>query len=253
MSFDVSASAYSRFMGQYSEPLAALFADWCSIEHGQRALDVGCGTGALTAQLAARLGERAVAAIDPSASFVTALRDRLPDVRAAIASAEDLPFADNEFDVALAQLVVHFMTDPVAGLREMGRVTRPGGIVAACVWDYSGQTGPVSVFWAAARELDPSARGESGLAGTTEGHLADLFDEAGLQNVRSSSLTVTRRFESFDDWWRPYTLGVGPAGQYVATLSKADRNALRARCARLLPVAPFETTAKAWCARGESA
>ncbi|MBO0876900.1 MAG: methyltransferase domain-containing protein, partial [Pseudonocardia sp.] len=131
MSFEVSAEAYGRFMGRFSEPLSAEFVRLVDPSQGQRVLDVGCGTGALTAVLARRLGPAAVAAVDPSASFVAAVRKRLPDVRAERAPAERLPFPDGSFDAAIAQLVVHFMPDPVGGLREMARVTRPGGTVAA--------------------------------------------------------------------------------------------------------------------------
>ena len=138
MTFDVTAAAYAAFMGRWSQPLALGFADLAGVRGGQRALDVGCGPGALTEQLVARLGSAAVAAIDPSASFVAATRERFPDVDARSGSAEELPFADDAFDLALAQLVVHFMADPVRGLAEMARVTRPGGLVAACVWDHGG-------------------------------------------------------------------------------------------------------------------
>ena len=133
MSFDVGADAYTRFMGRYSEPLAARFADLAGVRPGQRALDVGCGPGALTAELAGRLGAGEVCAVDPSESFAGAAGERLPGVTVSVAAAERLPFPDGAFDAVLAQLVVHFMADPVAGLREMGRVTRRGGVVGACV------------------------------------------------------------------------------------------------------------------------
>ncbi|HEX8024876.1 MAG TPA: class I SAM-dependent methyltransferase, partial [Candidatus Limnocylindrales bacterium] len=180
MSFDVAATSYDRFMGRYSRPLAPSLASFAGVSAGQRAIDVGAGTGALTAELVARLGTVAVAAVDPSAPFVAALVERFPGVDVRAASAESLPFADRSFDVALAQLVVHFMADPVAGLREMARVTERGGIVAACVWDHAGEHGPLGAFWAAARELDPTAPDESTLPGVREGHLAELFAAAGL-------------------------------------------------------------------------
>src|SRR3954447_25948034 len=125
-------------MGRYSEPLADQFVDLAGIEPGQRALDVGCGPGVLTARLVQRCGAESVSAVDPSSSFVEAARERLPGVDVREASAEDLPFADGGFDVALAQLVVHFMAGPVAGLREMGRVAVPGATVSASVWDHHG-------------------------------------------------------------------------------------------------------------------
>ncbi|MEV6932610.1 class I SAM-dependent methyltransferase [Dactylosporangium sp. NPDC051485] len=251
MSFEVAADAYGRFMGRYSEPLATQFAGFAE---GGRTLDVGCGTGALTAELVARLGHELVAAADPSAAFVAAARARLPEVDIRRAAAEDLPFAGGEFDAALAQLVVHFMADPVAGLREMARVTRPGGVVAACVWDHAGGGGPLAAFWTAARQLDPQARDESGLAGARHGHLAELFAAAGLRDVEETSLTVRTTFAGFDDWWEPFTLGVGPAGDYVKGLDAARRDALRARCATLLPRhGPIEITASAWTASGRVA
>jgi SAM-dependent methyltransferase len=252
MSFDVSAEAYGRFMGQFSEPLAVQFAEYAGVRAGQRAVDVGCGPGALTAPLVDRLGADAVAAIDPSEPFVEAARERFPGVDVRAGDAEHLPFADDDFDVALAQLVVLFMTDPATGLLEMRRVTRPGGVVAACVWDHAGDAGPLSTFWRAVRETDPGAGDESGLPGVREGHLAELFDAAGLTDIEDSVLTVRVPFASFEDWWEPYTLGVGPAGDHVAKLGDATREELQARCAALLPVAPFEIAASAWCVRAHA-
>ena len=250
MSFDVPAQAYGRFMGRFSEPLAPRFADFADLDAGQTALDVGCGPGALTSVLVERLGAGAVTGIDPSAPFVAAARDRFPSTTVEQGSAEALPFASGTFDRTLAQLVVHFMADPVAGLREMARVTRPGGAVVASVWDHAGEAGPLSTYWRAVRELDPAARDESGLAGTGEGQLAALAQSAGLADVEPSSLTVRVRFATFGDWWEPYTLGVGPAGGYVAGLDDDGRAALRERCAELLPPAPFEQAASAWCVVG---
>ena len=175
MSFDVAAEAYDRYMGLYSTQLSAPFADVARVHPGQRVVDVGCGPGALTAELVARVGPSGVAAVDPSESFVAASRERYPGVDVRQAAAERLPFPDDAFDAALAQLVVHFMQDPVAGLAEMGRVTRPGGSVAACVWDHAGSQGPLRLFWDAARELDPDVADESDLPGTREGHLVELF------------------------------------------------------------------------------
>jgi SAM-dependent methyltransferase len=248
VTFDVSADAYLRFMGRYSEPLAVQFADLSRISRGQRILDVGCGPGALTAELVSRAGLDAVSAVEPSASFAAAVRERLPGVDVRRSAAERLPFPDDAFDAALAQLVVHFMTDPVAGLREMGRVTRPGGVVSACVWDHAGDRGPLAVFWQAVRQLDPAAHDESDLAGVREGHLATLFAQAGLNGTQVSTLTVQAGYASFGDWWEPFTLGVGPAGAYVASLAPDRRAALREQCRRLLPAGPIEISATAWAA-----
>jgi SAM-dependent methyltransferase len=235
-----------RFMGKYSEPLAMLFADLPGLTPGQSVLDVGCGPGALTAELVRRQGGALVSAVDPSESFVAAARERLPGVDVRLAAAEQLPFPDGAFDAALAQLVVHFMTDPVAGLREMGRSCRPGGTVAACVWDHAGGRGPLSLFWQAAHELDPSAAGEAGLAGARQGHLADLCARAGLGLMHETVLTVRVSFASFEDWWEPFTLGVGPAGAYLAALAPARRGALRDCCQQHWPEGPGTIAASAW-------
>ena len=250
MTFAVQADAYDRFMGRYSVPLAPKLADFAGVLVGQRVLDVGCGPGALTAVLAERLGAEAVSAVDPSEPFVAAARERHPGVAVEEAAAERLPFGDEEFDAALAELVVHFMADPVAGLREMARVTRRRGVVAACVWDHAGGRGPLSAFWEAARELDPDVQDESQLAGAREGHLAELFAEAGLDEVTESSLTVEVEHPSFEEWWEPFLLGVGPAGVFAAGLKAERRHRLRELCRGLLPSPPFVVTARAWAARG---
>jgi len=239
-------------MGRYSEPLAALFADLAGVRPGQRLLDVGCGPGALTAELVSRTGADAVSAVEPSASFAAAARDRLPGVDIRQATAEQLPFPDDAFDAALAQLVVHFMADPVTGLREMGRATRPGGVVAACVWDHAGGRGPLTVFWSAARELDPAVDDESGLPGVREGHLASLFAQAGLDQIQAARLTVRVRHAGFGPWWEPFTLGVGPAGAYLASLDPDQQAALRERCRQRLPAGPIEVSATAWAATGRA-
>ena len=251
MAFDVTAEAYGRFMGRFSEPLAGELADLADVVAGSRlrVLDVGCGPGALTAELVRRVGPDAVAAVDPSEPFVVAARGRLPDVDVRRATAEALPHPDGAFDAALAQLVVHFMADPVAGLREMGRVTRPGGVVAACVWDFAGERAPLTTFWHAAGQLDAATVDESGLAGAREGHLVELAGAAGLAGAEQSELTVRVTYPTFEDWWQPYTLGVGPAGDHVARLDDARRDALRARCAALLPPPPIEVVATAWAVR----
>ena len=250
MSFAVAAEAYDRFMGRYSVPLAPQLADLAGVSSGQQVLDVGCGPGALTAELVRRLGSAAVSAVDPSEPFVAAVQERHPEVTVRRASAEELPFPNEAFDAALAQLVVHFMEDPVAGLGEMARVTRQGGVVAACVWDHGGNHGPLSLFWEVARELDPEVEDESHLAGTREGDLAELFQAAGLHEIEDTALSVSVEHPTFDDWWEPYTLGVGPAGTYVAGLDPERREQLRERCQERLPAPPLVLSARAWATRG---
>jgi ubiquinone/menaquinone biosynthesis C-methylase UbiE len=250
VSFDVAAEAYDRFMGRYSTQLSARMADLAGLRAGQRVLDVGCGPGALTAELVRRIGPEAVAAVDPSEPFVSAARSRNPGVQVLQASAEHLPFADDEFDAALAQLVVHFMKDPVAGLAEMARVTRRDGAVVACVWDHGGHQGPLSLFWQAARDLDPTVDDESRRAGAREGHLAELFAEAGLRDIEASVMTASLEHPTFESWWEPFTGGVGPAGSHVAGLDAERQIELRERCRQLAGGAPFVVTARAWAARG---
>jgi len=251
VTFEVAAEAYDRFMGRYSLQLSPQLAELAGVRGGQRVLDVGCGPGALTAELVDRLGPEAVSAVDPSEQFVAAARVRNPGVDVLQASAEDLPFANHAFDATLAQLVVHFMTDPVAGLAEMARVTRQGGVVAACVWDFGGGgQGPLGPFWTAARELDPEVAGESQLPGAREGHLAKLLEAAGLRAIEETAHSASLEHASFEDWWEPFTLGVGPAGTYAAGLDEERQAELREACRRMLPSAPFSIAARAWAARG---
>lgn len=253
MTFAVAADSYDRFMGRYSVPLAPRFADFAGVTVGQRVLDVGCGPGALTGELVRRAGADHVSAVDPSEPFVNAARERNPGIDVRLAPAENLPFADGSFDVSLAQLVVHFMSDPVAGLREMARVTQPGGAVAACVWDFAGERAPLSVFWAAAREVDPEAMDESSLAGAREGHVSELLHQAGLRDVEAGSLSVEVEHQTFEEWWEPFTLGVGPAGAYANGLDPDRQAQLRERCREKIRSAPFVLPAYVWAARGRAA
>ena len=252
MSFRVPAEAYDRFMGRYSVPLAPQLASFAEVTVDQRALDVGCGPGALTTELVERLGPDAVTAVDPSEHFVRAARERLPGVNVVRASAEHLPFPDGSFDAVLAQLVVHFMADAVAGLTEMARVTRSGGVVAACVWDHAGGQGPLGAFWEAAHALDPEVADESDLAGVREGHLEELFEAAGLQKIEARILSVSIEHPTFQEWWEPFMLGVGPAGSYTAGLEPDRQRQLRDLCHERFPTEPFVVTARAWAARGRA-
>jgi len=250
VTFAVAAEAYDAFMGRYSKLLSPQMADLAGISSGQRVVDVGCGPGALTSELVARLGAANVAAVDPSVSFVDAAHERNPGVDVRLASAEMLPFPDSTFDAAIAQLVVHFMAEPVRGISEMARVVRPGGVVAACVWDHAGDQGPLGLFWTVARSLDAEVEDESNLAGAREGHLANLLEQAGLDDVASTAISADLQLPSFHAWWEPFTGGVGPAGAYVAHLGPERQAALRERCRAALPDGPFTLPARAWAARG---
>jgi SAM-dependent methyltransferase len=253
VSFEVPAESYDAFMGRYSRHLSPQLADLAGVAAGQDVLDVGCGPGALTAELVSRVGSDHVTAVDPSERFVDAIRDRFPGVAVERATAEELPLPNHSVDAALAQLVVHFMTDPVAGLLEMARVTKPGGAVAACVWDHAeGGSGPMSVYYEALHEVDPSRPNESGRPGTRPGQLAELFRETGLDDIEETTLVARVNHPSFEDWWAPYELGVGPAGAYVASLEAPRRRELREFCRPRMPQAPFTITGKAWAARGSA-
>jgi SAM-dependent methyltransferase len=247
MTFNVAAESYDRFMGRYSKKLAAQMADLARVAAGQRVLDVGSGTGMLTDELLGRTEN--VSAIDPSEPFVVTLRERHPDLDVQLGAAEELPYEDGTFDAALAQLVVHFMSDPVRGLAEMARVTRDDGVVAACVWDHEGGQTPIASFWQAARELDPDVHDESGLAGGRAGHLTQLFEEAGLRDVEETALAVRGEHLTFEDWWQPFTLGVGPAGAYFQELPPEQQQQIEQRCRELLPP-PITLETRAWAARG---
>ena len=241
MSFDVAADAYARFMGRYADPLAELFVDLV-LDVGRllpddRVLDVGCGPGTVTAVLAGRLGSDRVAAVDPSPALVSAARDRFTSVEVHEASAEDLPFGDAEFGAAVAQLVVPFMADPVRGLSEMRRVVRPGGAVAACAWD--AVDGPLAAFWREAEALDPGAASATDLPGAGEGRLPALMRAAGLHDVHATTLEVHVEVPTFEEWWSPFAYGIGPAGEYFASLTAAQQDALRTRCATALSEEPI--------------
>jgi SAM-dependent methyltransferase len=241
-------------MARYSDQLAAPLADLAGVHAGQRALDVGCGPGALSAELVRRLGPARVSAVDPSASFVAAARDRLPGLDVRQGAAERLPFVNDSFDAALAQLVVQFMTDPVAGLREMARVTRPGGMVVACVWDRGGGRSPTSLFRRAASDLDPARNAGTGSApGASEGELQALFEQARLVDVTPSEIVVRAPRIPFEEWWAPLMLGVGPGGDYLLALDDEGRDRLRDRCEELWNAQPPTVTVAAWVATGRTA
>ena len=248
--FQVPGESYDRFMGRYSVPLAVVFADAAGVEPGWTALDVGCGPGALTAELARRLGPENIAAVDPSKPFVEACRRRHPGVDVRLGRAEELPYPDGRFDAALAQLVLHFVSDPDAAARELGRVVREGGLVAACVWDFAGGMTMLRLFWDAARALAPD-QAETRRFGR-EGEIAELFAGVGLAELRSGALDVSVRYEDFDDFWTPFLGAAGPAGSYVSSLDEERQRRLREELRLRLgsPDGPFPLAARAWFAVG---
>jgi len=251
--FQVSGETYDRFMGRYSAPLAVAFADALAIAPGLDALDVGCGPGALTAELVRRLGAEHVTAVDPSESFVEACRARQPGVDVRLGRAEELPYPDASFDAALAQLVLHFVSDPEAAAREMRRVVRPGGLVAASVWDLGGGMTMLRTFWLAAKAIDPSAPVEAERRRFgREGEIGELFRAAGLAEVTESSLEVSVTYADFDDLWAPFLTATGPAGAYVASLDDERRARVREDLRTRLdsPDGPFTLPARAWYATG---
>jgi SAM-dependent methyltransferase len=249
MTFDVSGDAYDTFMGRYARELAPVFADFAGVGSGQNVLDVGCGSGILTGELAARVGPENVAAVDPS-PLVDAAAARVPGADVRRGAAEALPWPDASFDAALAQLVLHFLDDPVAGLVEMSRVTRPGGVVAAASWNFDEML-LLSTFWKAAGSVVPAAPAET-LEMESLDAFAGLARRAGLSQVDGQALDVSTRYESFDELWGSFQRGVGPAGQFCASLDPETRDAIRDEYRRLLgePDASFTLSAQAWALRG---
>lgn len=251
--FQTTGDAYDLFMGRYSRSLARPFADAAGLAAGQNVLDVGCGPGALTTELARRLGTDAVVAVDPSPPFVAACAARVPGVQVRQGRAEQLPFPDGSFDRVMAQLVLHFVADPPAAAREFRRVLRPRGVVAACAWDAAEGMQMLRAFWGAARRVDD---GEVAMAEALrfgrDGEITELFDAAGLVDVRETVLEVTSTYSGFDELWAGFLTGIGPAGTFLVSLDGPRRAVLRAATFEHLgsPSGSFALTATARCAMG---
>jgi SAM-dependent methyltransferase len=250
--FSVAGEKYDRFMGRYLPTLAVAFADAAGVDSGMSVLDVGCGPGGLTRELVARVGADNVAAIDPSPPFVEAVRERYPGVDVREGGAEEMPFEEGAFDAALASLVVAFMRDPEAGVSEMSRVTKPGGVVAACMWDVAAGMTMLRVMGEASTSVVPDRPVGQPLPGTREGDLGELLRGQGLAEVEEGTVAASADYEDFDDWWEPFTYGIGPHSGYVMSLGEEQRAAIREACRELLgnPSGPFTLDARAWFARG---
>ena len=240
----VSDTAYDDFMGRFSYRLALVFADFAGVSAGDRILDVGAGTGALTAELVRRAA--VAAAAEPSGAFVAALHRRFPGIDAREAGAEDLPWPDAAFDGALAQLVVAFMRDAAAGVREMQRVVRPGGTVAVCMWDRDG----MEMLAAVDRTRDALGDAREVTPYRTRAEIESLLPGADVE-----LLTVEAAYSDFEDLWASLVGGVGPAGVWAASLDEERRRAARAELFRQLdePSGPFELVGRAWAARATRA
>ena len=252
------AEAYEVMMGRWSRQLAPLFVEFAGVRDGERVLDVGCGTGSLSATLVRVTGASKIVGIDPSKGFIEYARTLVTDSRVTfeLGDAQELPYADGSFDRCMALLIVHFVPDAPKAANEMRRVTRKGGVVATTMWDGSRAHELTRCFWNAAVAIDPTAKRPAerrGSYGSAEA-LSDLLKGAGLTDIEVTDLTMPCQFSSFDDYWLPVTEGQGPSGAYLARLSEDDRAALRERLRQDLlgnrADGPFTLQAKAWAVKG---
>jgi ubiquinone/menaquinone biosynthesis C-methylase UbiE len=250
--------AYDRHVGRYGAELAAGMIRIAEVRPGQRAIDVGCGTGALAVALAALLGEENVAAIDPSERFVEVCRSRIPGADVRVGVAESMPFGDASFDAVLAQLVVDGMDDARQGLAEMRRVARSGGTVAACVWDFDGGMTLLRAVWKAALALDEDRAHEFGAnsrrPSSRPEELKELWHATGLEDVAVGKLTAGADYADLDDLWYPFAAGVGRLGAFVQALDETARSRMKLDVGRNLgnPSGPFRLIAEAWYVRGRA-
>lgn len=249
--------AYDRYVGRYGPELARELLRVTGVVAGQRALDVGCGTGALTHALAEVLGPTKVAAVDPSEEFVAACRARMPEVEVRLGAGERLPWEDDSFDAVLAQLVMDKMDDARSGVREMQRVARPAGTVSACVWDFAEGMTLLRGIWDAAVDVDAQLARSLGADRrnpcSRPGELEQLWHDAGFERVEASVIEAGADYADFDDLWYPFANGVGAPGHFHDLLDPPGRERFKLRAAERLgsPSGRFRLTAKAWCVRGD--
>jgi SAM-dependent methyltransferase len=248
---------YERYVGRWSSQVAPRFLDWLGVPASLRWLDVGCGTGALTAAIAAQGRPASLMGVDPSEGFLRSARARLGDhATFQIADARDLPLPDASVDVVVSGLALNFVPQPERALAQMRRVTVAGGRIAAYVWDYAGRMELMRHFWDAAVALFPEA------AALDEGPrfplcqpdaLQAAFGNAGLATVTTAPIDIDTRFASFDDYWSPFLGGQGPAPAFAMSLDAGARERLRERLARTLPSradGTIELVARAWAVQG---
>lgn len=252
--------AYERYIGRWTRPVADLFLGWLDQPVGLRWVDVGCGTGALTAELLRRASPTSVVGVEPSEAFLRRARTSVSHDRAAflLGDAQDLPLAASRADVIVSGLVLNFVPDPRRALGEMLRVIAPGGTIAAYVWDYGGEMQMLGFFWRAVVDLFPDDAGFVEVERfelCEPGALEELFVASGLEAVAVRALDVQTPFADFEDYWSPFLLGQGPAGAFCASLSERDRERLGRHLEANLPIGPTGTidlVARAWSVRGRA-
>jgi SAM-dependent methyltransferase len=252
------AEAYERFMGRWSRLVAPALVEFAEVHDGGEVLDVGSGTGALSAAVRDATKTTRVVGIDPSQGYVKHANDKEggPRVRFAVGDAQALALPDATFDRTMSLFVLNFVPDRARALAEMIRVTKPGGMVVAAVWDYGDGMEMLRAFWDEATVFDPAIakRDEKDMPLCRKGELAAAWRKANLVDVHETALVVTLRFASFDDYWSPFALGQGPAGAYVAKLPADRRAELGSRLRlHLIPDGsdrPIEMRARAWAVRG---